>query len=438
MNSDAKSVLSEAGTEHRWHVTTAMFISYLYDCYDIIILAIAMPVLLKVLNISLSEGGLLASATMAGAALGSIIFGLIAENYGRRGAIILSLVWFGIFTAMVVLVHSWGMWMIMRFLAGVGIGGVWGPCAALIAQHWSAKYRGRAASFVFSSFAAGCIVAALVGRLVLTVDWRYLFLIGSSSIVVAILVYYLVPPESPKLRATTSQAGDKIGIGAIFEGGYAKITLLACAVSFFNMAGFWGVSYWIPTFLTQERGLSLTSMANFSLVMYIGMFIGYQCFGFLSDRIGRRTTMIIAFLSMAFSVSVYILVLNPIFLFWWGIVVGFVLSGIHAVVGAYFSELFPDRMRAYAGGFCFSIGRGCAIIAPYAVGDIGRVYGLQVGLACDCVIFLLGAFVLLFLPETLKKSSIASENHVKGTDLESSCDAAAPLSARNRKQAGTG
>jgi MFS family permease len=403
MSTEAKTVQSEVGTEHRWKVLVATFVSYLYDSYDLIVLAIAMPVILKFLSISLPEGGLLGSATMAGAAVGSILFGIIAENYGRRRAIILALLWFGIGTGFIVYVNTWGAWMVLRFLTGVAIGGVWGPCAALIANHWAPKYRGRAASFVFSSFAAGCVMASLVGRLVLTIDWRYLFLLGGTSIFFAIVAYYMIPPDPPRAAAAGKPA-EKIGVGAIFEGGFAKTTFLAFLVSFFNMAGFWGVGYWIPTFLIQVRGLSLTTMANFSLVMYIGMFIGYQCFGYISDRVGRRTAMIMGFLLMAFSVALYIIVPDPMFLFWWGAVVGFGLSGILGVVPSYYSELFPDRIRAYAGGFCFNMGRVGAILAPYTIGYIGREYGLQVGIGCGCVIFLLGAFTLLFLPETLKKS----------------------------------
>ncbi len=416
MNPEVKPAQSEVGTEYRWKVVVATFTSYLYDSYDLIILAIAMPIILKYLNISLPEGGLLGSATMAGAAVGSILFGIIAENYGRRRAIIISLLWFGIGTGGIVFINSWGAWMVLRFLTGVAIGGVWGPCAALIANHWYPKYRGRAASFVFSSFAGGCIVASLVGRLVLSTDWRYLFLLGSTSILFAIFMYYLVPPDPVKVPASGSQTVEKIGVGAIFEGGFAKTTFLAFLVSFFNMAGFWGVGYWIPTFLTQVRGLSLTTMANFSLVMYIGMFIGYQCFGYISDRIGRRTAMILGFLLMASSVAVYIVVPDPMFLFWWGAVVGFGLSGILGVVPSYYSELFPDRIRAYAGGFCFNVGRVGAIIAPFTIGYIGREYGLQIGLAAGCVTFLLGAFTLLFLPETLKKTPVVkSGGGIAGT-----------------------
>ena len=408
VNPEAKSIQSENGTEHRWKVLWATFVTYLYDSYDLIILAIAMPILLKTLNISLTEGGLLGSATMIGAALGSVVFGMIAENYGRRFALILALLWFGIGTGLIYFIDTWGAWMALRLLTGIAIGGVWGPCAALIASHWAPKYRGRAASFVFSSFAIGAVLASFVGRMVLSVDWRLLFLLGTSSIIFALVVYWLVPPDKVRTAEGSSQPAEKITIGAVFEGGYAKTTFLAFLVSFFNLAGYWGAAFWIPTFLTKERGLSLTTMANFSLVMYAGMFIGFQFFGYISDRVGRRAAMIAAFLTMAVSVGVYIVVLSPMFLFWWGMVVGFGLGGVGGVVGAYYSELFPDRIRAYAGGFCFNMGRIGAIIAPFTVGYIGRTYGLQIGLATTCVIFVLGAVTLLFLPETLKKKQPAA------------------------------
>jgi MFS family permease len=380
-----------------------MFVTYLFDSYDLMVLAIAMPVLLKVLNITLPEGGLLGSATMLGAMAGSVLFGLIAENYGRRFALVLSLVWLGIGMGVVYFMNSWTHWMVLRFMTGIAIGGIWGPCAALIAEHWSPEYRGRAASFVFSSFAIGAVVASLVGRMVLHVQWQWLFVAGTVSIPAALLVIRLVPPDPERsVSADGNHGKSRIGIGAIFEGGLAKTTFLATLVSIVNLAGYWGAAFWIPTFLTQERGLSLTTMAGFSFVMYLGMFLGFQFFGVLSDWIGRRRAMIAAFVTVAVAVAVYIVVRHPLFLFWWGIVVGFGLCGSGGVLGAYYAELFPERIRAYAGGFCWNMGRVGAVLAPFTIGYIGKVHGLQTGLAVTCVIYILGAAMLLLLPETFQ------------------------------------
>jgi len=392
-----------SGTRYRWPVLWAAFVTYLFDSYDLMVLAIAMPVLLKVLNMTLPEGGLLGSATMLGAMAGSVLFGLIAENYGRRFTLLLALVWLGIGMGVVYFMNSWTHWMVLRFMTGIAIGGIWGPCAALIAEHWSPEYRGRAASFVFSSFAIGAILASLVGRLVLHVEWQWLFVAGTVSIPAALLVLRLVPPDPERSVSTDGKNGkSRIGVGAIFEGGLAKTTFLATLVSVVNLAGYWGAAFWIPTFLTKERGLSLTTMAGFSFVMYLGMFLGFQFFGTLSDRIGRRRAMIAAFVTVAAAVAVYIVVRHPMFLFWWGIVVGFGLCGSGGVLGAYYAELFPERVRAYAGGFCWNMGRVGAVLAPFTIGYIGKVHGLQTGLAVTCLIYILGAAMLLLLPETFK------------------------------------
>jgi MFS family permease len=391
------------GTRYRWPVLWATFVTYLFDSYDLMVLAIAMPVLLKVLNISLPEGGLLGSATMLGAMAGSVLFGLIAENHGRRFALLLALIWLGIGMGVVYFMNSWTHWLILRFLTGIAIGGIWGPCAALIAEHWSPEYRGRAASFVFSSFAIGAVAASLVGRLVLHVQWQWLFVAGTVSIPAALLVLRLVPPDPQRSASAAGNHGkSRIGIGAIFEGGLAKTTLLATLVSVVNLAGYWGAAFWIPTFLTKERGLSLTTMAGFSFVMYLGMFLGFQFFGMLADRIGRRRAMIASFVTVAAAVAVYIVVRHPMFLFWWGIVVGFGLCGSGGVLGAYYAELFPERVRAYAGGFCWNMGRVGAVLAPFTIGYIGKVHGLETGLAVTCVIYILGAAMLLLLPETFQ------------------------------------
>ena len=397
---------SAMGTLYRWRVLWAAFFSYLVDSYDLIVLAIAMPVLLKVLNISLPEGGLLGSATMVGAMVGSIVFGLIAENYGRRFTLILTLLWLGIGMGFVYFVSTWGHWMLLRFFTGLAIGGLWGPCAALMAEHWAPAFRGRATSFFVSSFAIGAILASMVGRMVLNVDWRILFLFGVCSIILAFFVAWLIPSGQKGERGSSLlPKKEKVRIGDIFEKKLLKTTILATLVSLCNLAGYWGIAYWIPTFLVKERGLSLTSMANFSLFMYVGMFIGFQVFGFMADKVGRRTSMMAAFLLVALSVGVYIVLHNPVLLFWWGAVVGIGVSGFAAAVGAYYAELYPEHLRAYASGFCWNMGRIGAVLAPYTIGYIGKFYGLQTGLAITCVINLMGVVTLCFLPETLKKRS---------------------------------
>lgn len=398
--------MNESGSPQRWRVLWATFVAYLFDSYDLTVLALALPVLLKLLGMSLPEAGLLGTATALGAMAGGVAFGLIAENFGRRLALCAALVWLGLGMGAVYAVNSWGEWMVLRFVTGLAIGGVWGPCAALIAQHWSVEHRGRAASFVFSSFAIGAAVAALVGRAVLGAHWQWLFVGGAVSIPAAVLAWYLIPRDPVVVPA---QAGmqKRVGIGAIFSKGIAPITFAATLVSIVNLAGYWGAAFWIPTFLTKERGVDLSTMLGFQFVQYLGMFIGFQFFGWLADAVGRRQSMMAAFATCAISIGVYIVVLDPMFLFWWGAVVGFGLCGAGGILGAYYAELFPEQIRAYAGGFCWNMGRLGSMAAPFTMGVIGKAYGLQSGLAVTCGIYAVGVLMLFLLPETFQRKPAA-------------------------------
>lgn len=395
-----------SGSPQRWKVLTGTFLAYFYDSYDLAILAVAMPLLIKELNVSLSLGGFLHSATMIGAAIGSIIFGILAENYGRRTAIIISLLEFGAGTLCVYFVTSWEGWMLLRFVTGIGIGGVWGPCVALLAKHWSPRYMARANSFMLSTFAVGWIVASLVGRMVLSVDWRIIFMLGGTSILAAGLSLFLLPPDkergAPKAAAAPAR---KIGLGDIFVPRHRKFVLLATLQNACQMGGFWAASSWIPTFLVRERGLALEQMATFILLMYIGMFVGYQVYGWLADRIGRRNAIALAFFMDCVTIPVYLLFHDATLLFLFGPVMGMSIGAVFGLSGSFYAELFPDEIRALAGGFCFNVGRLGAVIAPFTVGYIGQHYGLQAGIVTSPVIFAIGLVVTLFLPETLKRKA---------------------------------
>ena len=182
----------------------------------------------------------------------------------------------------------------------------------------------------------------------------------------------------------------------------ARITLPAMLISVVNLAGYWGAAFWIPTFLTKERGLSVQTMLGFSFVQYAGMFVGFQFFGWLADAIGRRRAMLAAFVACSASIAVYIVVRHPMFLFWWGAIVGFALCGAGGILGAYYAELFPAHLRAYAGGFCWNMGRIGAMLAPFTNGVVGKTHGLQAGLAITSVIYLAGTLLLFLLPETYR------------------------------------
>lgn len=403
MNMNENGIASQSGTPQRWRVLISTFLAYFYDSLDFLILSISMPVIIKVLDISLAQGGLLASATMIGAAVGSIIMGLIAENKGRKFALILGLVWIGIGSGLVLIIDSYTHWMILRVITGIGLGGLMGPSTALISQHWNMKYRAKATSFMLSTFAIAGVAATLIGRIVLTVNYKILFIVGATSILIAIIAYFLLPPDEIPSVDKTAQKREKVKYSDIFNGPLKRITILATMLSFCMMAGNWTLNSWVPTYLVKVRGLSLESMANFSMLSFAGMFVGYQVCAYIADKIGRKKALMFCFIMGAVATVTYVLIPGKEILFWFGAIFYFAQAGLGGIMGSYFAEMYPAHLRALGGGSCFNWGRIGSVISPYTVGLIGGAFGLSWGLCVAAVLYLIGVFILVFMPETLVK-----------------------------------
>jgi MFS family permease len=398
---------SASGTQHRWKVLIMTFLAYLYDSLDLQILAICMPVIISSLGISLTDAGLLASATMIGTAIGGLVFGWVAENFGRKNAAVFCLIEFGVFTAAVYWCTTWEQLMVLRFLQGIGMGGLWGPIVALIADHWAPKYRARAAGFMLSTFALGGILASLMGRYLLSdIGWRMLFALTGSAVIVGVLFWIVVPADERKVETV---AAPRVGFGRLFERDVLSLTIGATIAAACQMGGFWGVSSWIPTYLVKVRGLEVEYMSLFSIVIFSGAFVGYYLFAVAADHIGRRRALMLAFLADTVIVPLYVVVPDAKLLFWLGPLMGLSFGGVFGLFGAYFAELFPAEVRAMGSGFAFNIGRGFgAVVTPVTIGAMAKTQGLGFGIGACSVIFFVGAVIVWFMPETLKRPA-ASE-----------------------------
>ncbi len=392
----------------RWHVLTAGFVSYGFDAMDFMMLALALPAIMAEWHLSLGQAGLLGTAGMIGVAFSSVIIGWYSDNFGRRRALLSSVILFGCFTAAIALAGNWWQVMALRFMAGLGLGGLWGVVATYIAETWPAKSRGRTVGFVLSSWPVGVIVAAAIaGRVLPRYGWRMLFAFGAAALLAALYVLVFVP-ESEVWRAQHERRHPdtpRVSIADIFSPGLARLTLLGTAAAACVLTGYWGANTWLPTYLVRERGLAPTQMTNFIIALNVGMFAGYQLFGVLADRIGRRSALIVCFLGATVLLPLYAATRDPHVLFWLGPALGlfFAYTG---PFGSYFPALYPTRMRSLGAGFCFNVGRGVAAFAPYVLGQLGSSIGLSASIALCAAGFLGAALVMLAMPEA---ESLADE-----------------------------
>ncbi|MCY1358348.1 putative metabolite transport protein YjhB [compost metagenome] len=397
----------------KWHVLIGGFIAYLFDAMEIILLSLALPVIRQDLGFSLNEAGALASATLLGIGVSGVTTGWYSDNFGRRNALIASLAIFGALTSVIAFAHDLYLLIFLRFLSGLGLGGVWTLVSAYIIETWPTAQRARATSFVISAFPIGAIVAALAAKFMLP-EWRTLFFLSGASVILPIIYVYFLVPESPAWKAqrtTRESTAKRVSVSEIFSPELRRYTMLGSLAASFALLGSWGVSTWLPTYLVQDRGLSLTAMASFMAILNLGNFFGLNFFGFIADRIGKRLAIVISLLLTSMMALVYVYTTDTQSLIWIGAVYAFfmVFAGLF---GSYFSEMYPIRVRTLGAGFCFNAGRGLAAFAPVLLSGIASFYSLAAGLMVCAGFYVVSAAFVISMP---RSKNLSDANTLAGT-----------------------
>lgn len=384
----------------KWHVLIGCFVAYFFDAIEIIMLSLSLPVIRQDMGLSINQGGLLATATLLGIGLSSVIAGWYADTFGRRKAMLTCLLLFGSLTAVLSLVENFYVFLGLRFISGLGLGGLWGIVAAYIAESWPPHQRARATSLVISAFTIGAIAASVAAKYLLP-EWRTMFMYAGGMVILPVIYIYLCVPETPAWKEAKAQSlslKQPGSIGEIFSPSLIKSTLLGTTAASFALLGYWGSNTWLPTYLVQERGLSLSAMATFMAVLNIGNFIGLNFFGYVADRIGKRKAIITSLVITAFMLPIYVYASGPSSLLWLGASYAFFIA-FAGLFGSYFSELYPTRIRTLGAGFCFNAGRGLAALAPLLLSGIATYYSLAAGLMVCAGFFFISACVTWLMPD---------------------------------------
>lgn len=396
----------------RWIVLGGCFLAYLFDALEIVLLSLALPAIRHDLGLSATQAGLLATATLLGIGVSSVAGGYVADNFGRKKALIASLLVFGVFTAALAVVPNFAVFLILRFLAGIGLGAVWSVVSAYVVETWPSRHRGRAAAFVISAFPAGGALAAVVSGQFLP-DWRLMFLVAGTAVAVPVLVVLVFFRESADWIAHKVQRTDHaVTVRDVLSGSLRRTTLLGTLMAALALTGYWGATTWLPTYLTTERGVPAGDVALFVTILNLGMFLGYNGFGLLADRVGRRRTIISTLLGVALTLPVYAFTTDQTSLLWLGPLFG-AFTAFFGIFGSYLGELFPTRARATGAGFCFNVGRGISAFAPFGLAGLAGVAGFSGGLLVCAGFFALAALATLLLPRTGVREPVADRFEVE-------------------------
>jgi MFS family permease len=379
-------------------------IGWMLDAMDVMLYSLVLTYLIREFSMDTRTAGFLNSLTLVASAIGGFLFGLLADRFGRTRALMASILIYSAASAACGLSHSVPQLAVFRFVLGLGMGGEWTAGAALIAETWRPKHRGKALGLMQSSYAIGEAMAALVVLWVLPhFGWRAVFFVGVLPALLVLWIRASVPePTIWKDRAASPDRGFKktaLPVGVLRAG------MLATSMNAFSLFGYWGLFTWIPAYLSLPvsqggRGIGLVRTTTFFLVLCGGKWMGYAAFGFLADAFGRRKSYFAYLFIAAALVPVYGMTRSELWLLALGPVVAFFGTGSFSGYAAIASEIFPTEIRAAAMGLSYNVGRVLSAFAPFAVGTLAIKYGIGPAFFLQAAAFLLAAMLSLALPET--------------------------------------
>ncbi len=396
-------------TPYQWRVLVCACLGWSLDIMDGFLYAIILfPAMSHLLGTTESGvigwyGGLILSIFMIGWALGGILFGMIADRYGRAKTMALTILVYASFTGLSGLAQDWTQLALFRFLTGLGVGGEWATGAALIAETWPESSRTKAAGIMQASGGVGFFFASLLYLLIGPLGWRWVF---AAGILPAFVAFYIrrslhEPERWEKARKSTPT------LSGLFTSSVWRDLFVGTGLAVVATFGYQGAIQWVPTWISamlHAQGIKAvaTQVSLITIVLNAGGIVGCLCYPPLADRWGRKTALIIYFLGCFLSVpSTFFLVQEFTTALLVSPVMGFFGGGIFTGFAIYFPELFPTAIRATAQGFCYNFARIFSAAAPFTTGLLVSAHG-SFGPAITAVglVYLLGLFILIFARET--------------------------------------
>lgn len=394
------------------HVVIAAALGWMLDAFDVMLYSIVLATLMRAFAMSRTTAGLLNALTLIASALGGLLFGLLADRFGRRRMLAASILVYSVFTFACGLSTSILALAVFRFLLGLGMGGEWNTGAALVAETWPTALRGRALALVQSSWAIGYALSAVVAELILThAGWRWVFFAGLLPAALVLWIQTHVPEPAVWQRAhAVAQPGERRrALGRSLR----PLALLTLANTF-GMFAWWGLFTWIPAYLILPlvqggRGFHALGLTGFLLVLnLLGMLPGYLSFGFVADLFGRRPAFVGYLACAALAVPFLAAARQPALILLFATIAAFFGTGFFTGSGILGSELFPTQARATALGISYNVARGLSALAPLTIGALSERHGLSWAFLASALAFAAAAVAGSFLPETLTRQTMDS------------------------------
>lgn len=387
-------------TKRQVAIITSSALGMCLEMMDIMFIAYALSSIMNEFNLSGKEAGFISTATNLAMLAGGLIFGFLADRYGKIKVFSYSIIFFAVGTGLIFFANTYYWLILFRVLAGLGAGGEYGIGMSLIKDEFGNKNMGKYSSIIAIFGQIGAAMAAILAGMLLAFGWRYLFLIGLVPVILAVVIR-LKLDEAPIQKSSKQEF-----LKAFKSNIYLSIALSIMAS--IQIAGYFGMMNWLPKMAQTSLNLTSSSASYWMVSTIFGMSVGMWVFGKFFDRFGPRLSYAVFLLGSAALVFSFGLVSNYTELLIIGFIIGFFSNGMFAGYGALVNILYPANVSSSANNLIINTGRAVGGFSSVIIGILLDLYGSVV-----VVMGFLSALYLISFCIMLSLKDLKSENFNK-------------------------
>jgi MFS transporter, SHS family, lactate transporter len=373
----------------RWgFAVSSGILGWILDAFDFFVLVFLVDVLAD--NFHISKGDIVwtITITLAMRPVGALVLGSLADRYGRRRPLIICVLYFSIITALTPFAPSYAVFVLLRALYGIGMGGYWGIGASLVMESSPKRWRGLFSGIMQAGYSVGYLLAAVALR---TIEprfgWRWMFLCGLILAALIALLTLLSPESTSWEKHRLASFGEVIRVLWDHKKDFVYLVLMMTAITCLSH----GTQDLYPDFLKTVHKFSNAVVSNLAILYNVGAILGALVIGHYSDLLGRRFAIILALTICALSIPLWAFGSTIVMLAIGSFAMQFGVQGAYGVIPAHLNELSPSSVRSLFPGVVYQL--GVLFAAPSVVVEftLRKHFGYQWALTTFemCVIFCL-------------------------------------------------
>jgi SHS family lactate transporter-like MFS transporter len=375
------------------NAVVAGFLGWTLDAFDFFILVMVVPAVARDFHQSVPAIALTLTASLATRPLGAIIFGIMADRWGRRLPLMIDVIFYSVIEVFSGLAPTYKSFLLLRLLYGIGMGGEWGVGASLTMESVPPKIRGILSGLLQEGYAVGYLLAALAYYTVYPRwGWRPMFFIGGLPALLSLFIRSKVKETEAWHQART----DWKQYGAAILGNWRRFLYLALLMAFMTSMSH-GTQDMFPTFLARQRHYGVKLVSVTTMVSMAGALVGGIVVGHLSDRWGRRRAMMTSITLALLFVPLWIMAPTLPTIMMGAFLMQFMVQGAWGVIPAHINELSPPQLRGFLPGFAYQTGVLCSSSIGYIEAAAGEHFSYSHAMGGAMIIVLVCLWVVVKL-----------------------------------------